>query len=71
MRPGARVVIRCGEPHGRAHGGGDDRGGHLWPLGMTARPPTPLASGAEVLVPGTEADGVADAMIETEQVSTA
>lgn len=27
-------------------------------------PLTPLASGAEVLVPGTEADGVADAMIE-------
>jgi hypothetical protein len=34
--PGARVVMRRGEPQGRAHGGGDDRVGHLWPLRMTA-----------------------------------
>jgi hypothetical protein len=31
---------------------------------MTAESSSALAAGAEVLVPGTEADGVADAMIE-------
>jgi hypothetical protein len=36
MRSGKRVLIRRGEPQGRAHGGVDDRGGHLGLLGMTA-----------------------------------
>jgi hypothetical protein len=65
VRPGARVVMRRGEPQGRAQGG-EDRVGHLWPLGMTAEFSHAPSAGAEVLLPGIEADGVADAMIETQ-----
>jgi hypothetical protein len=36
IRPRKRVVIRRGEPPGRAHGGVDDHGGHLGLRGMTA-----------------------------------
>jgi hypothetical protein len=30
------LVIQREERQGRAHSGGDDRGGHLWPLSMMA-----------------------------------
>jgi hypothetical protein len=36
MRLDKRVVIRRGGPQGRAHGGVDDRGGHVGLRGMTA-----------------------------------
>jgi hypothetical protein len=57
--------MRRGELQGRAQGG-EDRVGHLWPLGMTAEFSHAPSAGAEVLLPGIEADGVADAMIEAQ-----
>jgi hypothetical protein len=66
----SNVCCRAGESGtGETRGDGPERAvsglrSPRWPLGMTAGPPLPLSSGAEVLLPGTEADGVADAMIK-------
>ena len=58
IHAGTRVVMRRREPRGGEHGGIDERVGPLWPLGMTAEPSVALSAGAQVRVPGTEADGV-------------
>ena len=68
VRPGAYAAMRRDKPHRSTYGGDNRGGGPFGPLGMTAGfSPTPLSSSAEVRVPGTEADGVADAMIRGRQ----
>ena len=63
VRPGARVVMRCGEPHDERMAAALTAAAAL-ATRHDAEPPAPLASGAAGRVPGTEAAGLADAMIE-------